>query len=66
MLFLFLFADNEVAPCLIASTFFLAPVAIFASAADLSPVVSDITKQFSEKFCTSELPKNVDVNLPIN
>ena len=39
--------------CLIAVTFFLGPVATFASAADLSPDVSNITKKFSEKFCTS-------------
>ncbi len=37
--------------CFLAATFFLAPVATFASA--LSPAVSDITKKFSEKFCTS-------------
>ena len=39
--------------CLIATTFFLAPVTSFASAADLSPAVSDLSKRFSEKFCTS-------------
>ncbi len=38
---------------LIATTFFLAPVATFASATDLSPAVSDLSKKFSEKFCTS-------------
>ena len=38
---------------LIAVIFFLAPVATFASSVDLSPAVSDITKAFSEKFCTS-------------
>ena len=38
---------------LIAVTFFLAPIATFASAADLSPAVSDVTKTFSKKFCTS-------------
>ena len=36
-----------------AITFFFAPVATFASAADLSPAVSDVSKSFSEKFCTS-------------
>ena len=39
--------------CLIAATFFLAPVASYASAAELSPAVSDVTKKFSEKFCMS-------------
>ena len=39
--------------CLIAATFFLAPVSSFASAAQLSPPVSDLTKKFSEKFCIS-------------
>ena len=39
--------------CVIATTFFLAPVAIFASSEDLSPAVSDISKKFSEKFCVS-------------
>lgn len=39
--------------CLIASTFFLAPVASFAYAADLSPDFSDLSKKFSEKFCAS-------------
>ena len=37
----------------IATTFFIAPVARVATAADLSPAVSDVTKKFSEKFCTS-------------
>ncbi|WP_225866214.1 hypothetical protein [Prochlorococcus marinus] len=36
-----------------ATTFFLAPVVILASTAELSPTVSDISKQFSEKFCAS-------------
>ena len=39
--------------CLMAITFFFTPVAIFTSAADLSPAVSDVSKNFSEKFCTS-------------
>jgi len=39
--------------CFMAITFFLAPLAIFASPADLSPTLSDLTKKFSEKFCTS-------------
>ena len=39
--------------CLMAITFFLAPVATFALAADLPPAVSDVSKKFSEKFCTS-------------
>ncbi len=39
--------------CLTAIIFFFAPVATFASAADLSPAVSDVSKNFSEKFCTS-------------
>ena len=39
--------------CLIAATFFLTPVASYASAAELSPAVSDLTKKFSEKFCMS-------------
>ena len=39
--------------CLIATTFFLAPIATFASAADLSPAVSDLSKKFSIKFCKS-------------
>lgn len=38
---------------LIAATFVLAPFALYASAADLSPAVSDVTKKFSEKFCIS-------------
>ena len=38
---------------LIAATFFLVPVASYASAAELSPAVSDVTKKFSEKFCMS-------------
>ncbi len=39
--------------CLIAATFFISPVDVFASTKDLSPAVSDVTKRFSEKFCTS-------------
>ena len=39
--------------CLTAITFLLASVATFASTADLSPAVSDVSKNFSEKFCTS-------------
>ena len=39
--------------CLTATTFFLVSVATFASTADLSPAVSDVSKNFSEKFCTS-------------
>ena len=39
--------------CLTAITFFLASVATFASTADLSPAVSGVSKNFSEKFCTS-------------
>jgi len=39
--------------CLIATTFSLLPITKIASAADLSPAVSDITKKFSERFCTS-------------
>ena len=39
--------------CLISVTFFLVAVASYASTADLSPAISDITKKFSEKFCTS-------------
>ena len=39
--------------CLMAITFFLAPVATFSSVADLSPSVSDLSKDFSEKFCTA-------------
>ncbi len=31
----------------------LTPYATFGSTADLSPAVSGLTKQFSEKFCTS-------------
>ena len=36
-----------------ALTFLLTPVVTFASAADLPPAVSDLTKKFSEKFCSS-------------
>ena len=39
--------------CFVATTIFLVPVATISSAADLSPAVSDVTKKFSEKFCTS-------------
>tara|TARA_B100000029_G_scaffold119998_1_gene113361 strand:- start:553 stop:1038 length:486 start_codon:yes stop_codon:yes gene_type:complete len=39
--------------CFIAITPLLVPVATFASAADLSPAVSDIVENFSERFCTS-------------
>ena len=39
--------------CLTAITFLLTSVATFASAADLSPAVSEVSKNFSEKFCTS-------------
>ena len=39
--------------CLTAITFLLASVATFASTADLSPAVSEVSKNFSEKFCTS-------------
>ena len=38
---------------LMAITFLLSSVATFASTADLSPAVSDVSKNFSEKFCTS-------------
>ena len=38
---------------LMAVTFSLTPVVTFASDADLSPAVADLTKKFSEKFCTS-------------
>ena len=36
-----------------AITFFFAPVASVASSSDLSPAVSEVSKNFSEKFCTS-------------
>ena len=39
--------------CLTAITFLLTSVATFASTADLSPAVSEVSKNFSEKFCTS-------------
>ena len=39
--------------CLMAIAFFLAPVAAVASSSDLSPAVSEVSKNFSEKFCTS-------------
>ena len=38
--------------CLLAITIFLVPVMTFASAADLSPAVADLSKDFSQKFCT--------------
>ncbi len=38
---------------LIALTVFLIPEATFASAADLSPAITNLSKEFSEKFCTS-------------
>ncbi len=36
-----------------AITFFFAPVASVASSSDLSPAFSEVSKNFSEKFCTS-------------
>ena len=39
--------------CFMAITFFFAPVAAVASSSDLSPAVSEVSKNFSEKFCTS-------------
>ena len=39
--------------CLTAITFLLTSVGTFASTADLSPAVSEVSKNFSEKFCTS-------------
>ncbi len=39
--------------CLLFTIFWLAPFPIFASPDDLSPALSDLTKNFSEKFCTS-------------
>ncbi len=39
--------------CLTAITFLLASVPTFASTADLSPAVSEVSQNFSEKFCTS-------------
>ena len=36
-----------------AITFFFAPAAAVASSSDLSPAVSEVSKNFSEKFCTS-------------
>ena len=38
---------------LTAITFLLASVPTFASTADLSPAVSEVSKNFSEKFCKS-------------
>ncbi len=37
----------------LAITLFLTPALTFASAADLSTNVSDVSKKFAEKFCTS-------------
>ncbi|WP_269622632.1 hypothetical protein [Prochlorococcus marinus] len=39
--------------CLIAITFSLAPFAAFASTTDLSPKITALSKNFSQKFCTS-------------
>ena len=39
--------------CLLAIIFSLTPVEVLASATDLSPTVSEVSKNFSEKFCTS-------------
>ena len=39
--------------CFMAITFFFAPVIAVASSSDLSPTVSEVSKNFSEKFCTS-------------
>ena len=39
--------------CLTAITFLLGSIPTFASTADLSPAVSEVSKNFSEKFCTS-------------
>ena len=36
-----------------AITFFFAPVESVASSSDLSPAFSEVSKNFSEKFCTS-------------
>ena len=36
-----------------AITFFFVPAAAVASSSDLSPAVSEVSKNFSEKFCTS-------------
>ena len=36
-----------------AITFFFAPITVAASSSDLSPAVSEVSKNFSEKFCTS-------------
>lgn len=36
-----------------AITFFFAPVAAVASSSDLSPAFSEVSKNFSEKFCSS-------------
>ncbi len=39
--------------CLVAIAVFLAPVTTFASTTDLPTGVSNLSKKFSEKFCTS-------------
>ena len=39
--------------CLIETTFFLATAEVFASATDLAPRVSEVSKNFSKKFWTS-------------
>ena len=39
--------------CFTAITVFFAPVVAIASSSDLSPVVSEVSKNFAEKFCTS-------------
>lgn len=39
--------------CFMAITFFFSPVAAVASCSDLSPAVSEVSKNFSQKFCTS-------------
>ena len=38
---------------LVAIIFFFTPIAAIASSLDLPPAVSDVSKNFSEKFCTS-------------
>ena len=40
---------------LTAITFFLAPILTFASSAVLSPAVSNLSKEFSEKFCQASV-----------
>jgi len=37
----------------LAITFFLVPVTTFAANSDISPELLDVSKNFSEKFCTS-------------